>query len=248
MKLLSYGMKRVSVFGDGNCGYRAVSFLLFGTQGHHSYLRLLVCEVMLKDPNYWQKEMAYPDRKDFLDRVEQILKEYEPTERVELRAISKNFQIGVEIITPCGSGLTVETTNDEALKNGSIALAFVSTNHSPTGKLNHFDAVIQEERASQTSPVPGLPQDFASDAQRDAEAFDAESQSCQRAVLAAKLAKHRPDQNQREAATGDCGTESFAAAAPESLAASKGGPSKGSASSRPAAAARDFTRGYGGIC
>ena len=190
--LLSYGMKRVSVFGDGNCGYRAVSFLLFGTQGHHSYLRLLVCEVMLKDPNYWQKEMAYTDRKDFLDRVEQISKEYESTERGELRAISNIFQIGVEIFTPCGSDLTVETINDEALKNGSIALAFVSTNHSPTGKLNHFDAVIQEERASQTSPVPGLPQDFASDAQRDAEAFDAESQSRKKGQTCGEISKASP--------------------------------------------------------
>ena len=121
----------------------------------------------------------------------------------------------------------VENIYDEALKNGSIALAFVSNNHLPTGEPNHFDEVILKKLASQTSPVPGFSKDYASDAREDAEAFDAEGQSRKRAELKAKLAKQRLDQNQRETATGECEAESFAAAAPESLAASKGGSSEG---------------------
>lgn len=44
--LRTFGLQRVSIMGDGNCLFRAVSFSLYGHQNNHAYLRNLAVDTL----------------------------------------------------------------------------------------------------------------------------------------------------------------------------------------------------------
>uniref|UniRef100_A0A1I7YHU9 OTU domain-containing protein n=1 Tax=Steinernema glaseri TaxID=37863 RepID=A0A1I7YHU9_9BILA len=43
----------VDVEGDGDCGFRTISFLISGTEGNHAVIRKAVCDLILKRTSTW---------------------------------------------------------------------------------------------------------------------------------------------------------------------------------------------------
>ena len=54
--------KPLKIVGDGNCFFRAVSRVLYGTEEHHLMIRLLSCVEMANNPSYYDASLrTYKD-------------------------------------------------------------------------------------------------------------------------------------------------------------------------------------------
>ena len=151
MFLASIGRKRKSVLGDGNCFFRALSYILYGDQGNHQQLRVYLAHFVELNANLFQP-LVWEGTVE--NHVRSMLCVGTWATQVELSAIATLFSVQVFSCTPhqqtknyqwlvfdsLDTNLVYPKAEDgfESLKTKHTHFEFCNT------QATHFDCVVDK--------------------------------------------------------------------------------------------------------
>ena len=149
--LASIGRKRKSVLGDGNCFFRALSYILYGDQGHHQQLRVYLAEFVQLNANLFQP-LVWEGTVE--NHVKSMLSVGTWATQVELSAVSTLFSVQVFSCTPHQQTknyrwLVFDSLDTNLVYPKAGGLEYLRTKHTHFEFCNtmatHFDCVVDKD-------------------------------------------------------------------------------------------------------
>jgi hypothetical protein len=139
--LLSQGLVTIPIDGDGNCLFRSVSFIIYGTDEHFALIRYFVCIYVRKFPS--KCFQTSPSASVVQAYVDKMSKDKEWGDEIALRAISCLYERPVKVfITDGEGGVTVHPEfpgiNASSAVSGAPKNEIILANFSG---VSHFNAV-----------------------------------------------------------------------------------------------------------
>ncbi|EFP12534.1 CRE-DUO-3 protein [Caenorhabditis remanei] len=143
MKKNDYPDEKSVIDGDGNCFFRAISWFLTGTEGHHKQVRKVLVEYMKNNQSALEKHCTAPS---YERHVRDMSKDATWATGCEIAAISKLLNVNIYTFLPSGWSLQQPQTG-VASKKGSIYLNNLSEHYEPVTSLKKHGADSRDRRA-----------------------------------------------------------------------------------------------------
>ena len=126
--MLENGLQRTRQEGDGNCFFRCVSFLLYGTARHHSVIRQSICEVIDLRQTHYQPFLRHMAITDHLLSMRQ---NGTYADEIEIRAACDLYELPLEIwyMHPEQGAVLHRGTSQIPRNRPAMRLAYLNGNH-----------------------------------------------------------------------------------------------------------------------
>lgn len=102
--LLECGRKSHTITGDGNCYFRAISHLLFGSEDNHLEIRTLLVRFINHNKTVFEKYLMQVNESTIQAHIKKLLRPSTWATQVEVLATASVFGISVYYCTPTSSG------------------------------------------------------------------------------------------------------------------------------------------------
>uniref|UniRef100_A0A915CMX8 OTU domain-containing protein n=1 Tax=Ditylenchus dipsaci TaxID=166011 RepID=A0A915CMX8_9BILA len=134
-----------SILGDGNCGFRALSFCLFGSEEYHAFVRSTIADYLQKHKSEAWCGIFIPDLADQERHIEDMTHPAKDASEVEkwaenydLAAAAKVFNVNVLVWSGLGCSLYTPSMDDSLANEQDRNLPSLPIKYSP----GHFEVVL----------------------------------------------------------------------------------------------------------
>uniref|UniRef100_A0A915EAM7 OTU domain-containing protein n=1 Tax=Ditylenchus dipsaci TaxID=166011 RepID=A0A915EAM7_9BILA len=134
-----------SILGDGNCGFRALSFCLFGSEEYHAFVRSTIADYLQKHKGEAWCGIFIPDLADQERHIEDMTHPAKDASEVEkwaenydLAAAAKVFNVNVLVWSGLGCSLYTPSMDDSLANEQDRNLPSLPIKYSP----GHFEVVL----------------------------------------------------------------------------------------------------------